>query len=143
VEGPPFHGDTEAEQRACAQAFMDMASGMAATIDGREVRDLSRYRVSSPQFTFSAPANGLFGPDPVSGTSVSDGVWLFLNPLSAGEHTIHFVGSVPGFSLDVTYNLTIVPGGRGRGHVVTESGDDEVPEGVTKTTWGTLKLIYR
>ncbi|MBI4583834.1 MAG: hypothetical protein HY717_07405 [Planctomycetes bacterium] len=65
-------------------------------------------RGRSPVFTFNAPAdNVLFIPGPVSGESVSDGVWLFLAPLSRGSHTIHFEVSFPGFPLDVTYHLTI------------------------------------
>jgi len=108
VEPPPFHGDDESELRACAIAFMDGASGtLVATVDGQDVEDLSGYRVQSPLFTFSAPAdNVLFIDGPVSGQSVSDGYWLFLAPLSAGTHTLHFEGN-PGFSIDVTYLLTV------------------------------------
>ncbi len=107
LEGPPFFGSNEAELRACAAAFQDTASGLSATIDGHEVKHVDRYRVQSPLYEFSAPADGLFGPDPVSGQSVSDGVWILLAPLSHGSHTIHFEGSFPGFPIVVTYNLTI------------------------------------
>jgi len=36
-------------------------------------------------------------------------VWLLLEPLPIGEHTIRFAGSYPnaGFSLSVTYRLTV------------------------------------
>ena len=108
VEPPPFHGDNEAELRACAKAFLDSGTAVSANIDGREVQNLNSYRVQSPLFDFSAPDNNsLFIPGPVSGLSLSDGVWLLLAPLSAGRHAIHFVGFFPGFPLDITYNLTV------------------------------------
>ena len=36
-----------------------------------------------------------------------------LAPLPAGEHTVHFHGAIPAFDfvLDVTYHLTVRPGG--------------------------------
>ena len=108
VEPPPFFGANEAELRACAAAFQDPGTGMFATIDGHEVHHLDRYRVQSPLFDFDAPAdNILFIPGPVSGESVSDGVWILLAPLSNGSHTIRFGGSFPGFPIDVTYNITV------------------------------------
>jgi hypothetical protein len=108
VEPPPFHGENEAELRECAKGFMDGASAtLSATIDGRSVQNIASYRVQSPLFTFSAPAdNVLFIPGPVKGQSVSDGYWLLLAPLSRGEHEIHFEGN-PGFPINVTYILTI------------------------------------
>ena len=98
----------QATLRACAVAFMDGASAtLVATVDGSEVQDIPGYRVQSPLFSFSAPAdNVLFVPGPVSGQSVSDGYWIFLAPLSTGTHTIHFEGN-PGFPIDVTYVLTV------------------------------------
>jgi hypothetical protein len=148
IESPPFFGADEAAMRACAQDFMSLATNMTATIDGQPVADLERYHVSSPFYSFNSPADGLFGPDPVSGNSVSDGVWLFLKPLSAGNHTIHFTGSVPdyGFDLDVTYNLNVQPGLRGKGTmpVVGEpSSESTGDKAVQRTTWGRLKVLYR
>ncbi len=108
VEPAPFFGGNEAELRACAKAFQNTATGLSATIDGHDVPDIERYRVQSPVFDFTAPDNNvLFIPGPVSGQSVSDGVWILLAPLSRGEHVIHFAASFPGFPLDVTYNITV------------------------------------
>ena len=39
--------------------------------------------------------------------AVADGYYLMLKPLSPGVHTLHFVGTIPGFSLDITYHLRI------------------------------------
>jgi hypothetical protein len=108
VEPPPFFGANEEELRECADAFQDTAFDLSATVDGRDIQNLDAYRTQSPLFEFSAPAdNVLFIPGPVSGESVSDGVWILLAPLSSGEHVIHFAGSFPGFPIDVTYNITV------------------------------------
>lgn len=108
VEAPPFFGSNESELRACAAAFQDTATVGVVTVDDRELENLDRYRAQSPVFAFDAPAeNVLFIPGPVSGESVSDGVWIFLAPLSRGGHTIHFEASFPGFPLNVTYHLTV------------------------------------
>jgi hypothetical protein len=108
IEPPPFFGSNEEELRACAGAFMDTAFGLGATVDGRSLQDLDAYRTQSPVFEFSGPDdNVLFIPGPVSGMSVSDGVWILLAPLSSGEHVIHFAGSFPGFPIDVTYEITV------------------------------------
>lgn len=134
IEGPPFFGGNEDELRACAAAVTN--AGMFATIDGVEVQNLDSYRVQSPLYTFSAPDGGLFG-GAVTGQSVSDGVWLMLAPLSAGTHTIHLggtqtAGDFPPLTLDVTYHLTVLPGGRGRGVIEAEA-----------STWGMVKKLYR
>jgi hypothetical protein len=93
---------------------------MSAQIDGRSVQDVGAYRVQSPLFTYGPlPDNNVlqsFGTNAPAGStslSVGDGVYLMLAPLSVGTHTIHFHGEVPAFNflLDITYNLTVAPGG--------------------------------
>jgi hypothetical protein len=109
------NGTTEAELRAAAQMFQDLATNLSCEIDGREVEDLDAYRVQSPLFTFTLPDNNVlqfFGIDAPAGTtspSVSDGVYLMVAPLSAGKHTIHFHAEAPDFNflLDITYHLTV------------------------------------
>lgn len=139
VEAPPFYGGNEEELRSCAIAFMDYTDfgSLRASVDGQEIANLNGYRFTSPMFDFTLPADNLMGlPAGTAGSSVSDGVWLMLTPLSAGRHTIHFEGSIPAFAftLDVTYQLTVL-GGHGRGVI---AADDAVP-----STWGRVKNIYR
>lgn len=122
VEGPPFHGDNEAQLRSCAKSFR--IENAFARVDGVKVRDLNRYLVTSPLFTFSLPKTNVLGIDyckkpeppqpeiPQLGQSVSNGYYLMLAPLSVGKHTIRFGGSFPDFALDITYNLTVIPARR-------------------------------
>ena len=88
------------------------------TIDGVPVENLAAYRVQSPQFTFTAPTPWIFGDTGGAGTSVSDGYFLMLAPLSRGAHTLRYGGSFHfstaegdpfdfDASLDITYHLIV------------------------------------
>jgi len=96
VEPPPFFGANEEELRDCAACWADLidVSSLQATLDGEALADLGSYRAASPLFTFAFPEDNIFGiPDgPGTGQAVSDGYWVLLNPLSAGEHTLSFSG---------------------------------------------------
>lgn len=114
------------ELKAMNQALLDTATGVACEIDGVSVANLSNplttpYRIVAPVFDFWLPSyNNIeqFWGMNVSGwisNAVSDGVFLMLDPLPAGQHTIHFTGTFPNsppvspsFKLDITYNLTVV-----------------------------------
>jgi len=109
---------TEAEQRAAANLFTDHIVNLFCSIDGVAVMKLSSYRADSAQFTFTAPTPWIFGDTAGTGTSVASGYYIFLAPLSAGKHTVHFGGSFHfaisegddfdfDASLDMTYNLTV------------------------------------
>jgi uncharacterized repeat protein (TIGR03803 family) len=120
-----FHGDTEAEQRANSKWYADHITNIFCVIDGVTVNNLQAYRFSTPQFEFTAPTPWIFGgpdPDPNvggTGTSVGDGYFLMIAPMSRGIHEIHYGGTfhftlaADGFDADyphdVTINLTITP----------------------------------
>ena len=97
VEAPPFFGADEEELRACAKCFADqiVVSSLEASLDGEALGDLGSYRAASPLFSFDYPADNIFGipGGPATGDSVSDGYWLLLNPLPAGNHTLTFGGA--------------------------------------------------
>lgn len=107
LEPAPFHGDTEAEQRACAKGWADQipAASLFCEIDGMPMEDLARYRFASPQFGFTASTPWIFGGVGGPGTAVGDGYYLLLRPLSKGRHTIHF--GTTAFGIDTTYHVTV------------------------------------
>jgi hypothetical protein len=117
LEPDPFHGDTAKEQRVCAKFWADHIINPFCEIDGAAVTKISSYRVTSPQFSFTAPTPWFFGDTGGASTAVGDGYYVFLSPLSAGAHTIHFGGvfhftlAQDGFDLDLpidmTYHLTV------------------------------------
>lgn len=150
IEPDPFHGDNEAELRACAKGFIDHTSGLAAEIDGVAVENLSAYRHQSPVFTIAPlPENNIFGlPAGSTGLSVDDGYYLMVHPLSVGEHTIHFTGTFDDFgaTIETTYHISVDP------HAAPGSFSTELAGIRTKpvddpahpsTTWGRMKAIYR
>ena len=115
-------GATEAEQRASSKWQADHIHNVACSLDGDAVKHIDHYRVASPQFSFTAPDPWIFSPAPGgNGTSVSDGYFVLLNPLSKGSHTLHCTGNFH-FSvaegdpfdwdaaIDITYTLTVAPG---------------------------------
>jgi hypothetical protein len=111
VEAPPFFGANEKAREECAEAIIDGVSTqtLKLTIDGLPVRNLSRYRVQSPEYKFTMPAsdNVLGVTGATSGRSVSDGYFLLVQ-LAPGAHLVHFEAafvSGPGAGLkqDVTY----------------------------------------
>jgi hypothetical protein len=109
------NGSTEAQLRSCAAGFGDAFTSLHATVDGVPVRNLSRFRVQSPLFRFTAVENNPFGVPPGGPTpSVSDGYWVMLHPLPPGEHTISFGGALPAFDFTTaaTYTIRVVGGRR-------------------------------
>jgi hypothetical protein len=117
-------GTTKADQRKCAKSLADhiLEDSLFCIIDGVPVKNLAAYRVQSPQFTFTAPTPWIFGTpeDPTggTGTSVSDGYFLMLAPLSEGVHTLRYGGSIHfstaegdpfdfDGSIDITYHLIV------------------------------------
>jgi hypothetical protein len=110
--------------------WVDAETGLKCQVDGVAMKRIdcgatSPYRVKSGPFGYYAPSEPFWynwdvcGPydtgDRIIGIGsrvpgeavVSDGIWLLLSPLSIGQHTIHWNVSDPGFSLDVTYNITV------------------------------------
>jgi hypothetical protein len=92
--------------------------GLFASVDGRPVEDVASHREvdSAPGgFDVTLPANNVFGvPGGTYGKSAIDGVFLMLQPLTPGEHTVHFGGAAGDFSLDVTYHVTVQPPGQAK-----------------------------
>lgn len=116
LETPPDYGGDPQQARTCAGAYIDGVSKQTVkfTVDGMKISPADSFRVVSPNFTFTMPAqDNILGLDGVtSGSSVSDGYFLMLRPLPRGHHVIHFEGAYltgpgAGTTCDVTYYLTV------------------------------------
>lgn len=115
--------------RAFAKSIQDSAFDLGVTLDGNSVSNVASYRVQSPVFGIHLPQNniqqlsgypipswftpkpGVYPPPGEYAPIVDDGYYIMLAPLSPGQHVLNFKGSVPGFTLNITYNITVVPGG--------------------------------
>ncbi|MGE5139445.1 MAG: hypothetical protein ACM3JD_08300 [Rudaea sp.] len=123
--GDPWPVDNQAALTAGLRDFarfiINGTTGLYAKVDGRNLRNLDRYRAISPLFWFKADPSlsaawgdaCLTGQDQVG---VADGYWIMLAPLAVGEHELSFGGwfKVPelglDFPVDVSYHLTVKPG---------------------------------
>ncbi len=94
---------------------------LEVTIDGRPVKNVRRYRASSPgPFAIHYPDNSVAGvPEGDYFPQVADGYWLMLEPLAPGEHEIVIAvsGQTPYFGpveFVVIHHITVPKPGRGR-----------------------------
>jgi hypothetical protein len=118
----PEDGSTAKDIEKVCSDIIDQVDkkSLFLTIDGKSVPNLENFRASE-FFSFTGSAHG---PYETTGcvqelqpcyadfraTAFSDGYWAMLNPLSLGKHTIHFGASIPpSFTVDVTYELKVVP----------------------------------
>ena len=101
---------TAKELRAEVQPCIDSVTTLSVAVDGNFVQRLrERFFVRSEVFDVTFPEDGFLDPGTYS-PAIDDGFYVMLKPLSVGAHTLHFTGVSAGcFSVDVTYNLTIVP----------------------------------
>ena len=106
---------TESDLRKCAKDDQDKATNLQATVDGVAIPDLKSYRVQSPLFNMTLPKDNAMGYPQGTTQAVSDGFWIILKPLPAGEHQIHFSGSLVDFTAtgplnfvsDAKYDITV------------------------------------
>jgi hypothetical protein len=105
--------------RALSAAFIDGATKLSLKVDNKEVKSLLQ-RVQSTVFAVALPEDNVFDapcaslggvPGGIYSPAVDDGFYVDLPPLTVGKHTLsfHAENTGAGFSLDVTYNLTVVP----------------------------------
>lgn len=93
-----------------------LVDNLRAELDGQPIPNIKNYRATSRLFRFNADASLANGFDAcITGnqqSGVSDGYWLMMEPLSVGSHVLKFKSEGDnGFSIDVQYQLTILPPG--------------------------------
>ena len=99
--------------RAGANASINAGKDLWCTIDGQPVADIYAYRAQSPAggFPFAILEGSIlddwgYTPRPAA-PAVADGVWLLVDRLVPGGHTIAFHAAGDGFEVTVTYHLTV------------------------------------
>ena len=111
---------SDQDLRALSAGCIDEATNLSVEVDGTTLTQLQRvksivFEVALPEENvFDAPCIGAgLGnvPAGIYSPAVDDGVYVRLDPLEVGLHTLHIQGTSPCFSasLDVTYHLTVVP----------------------------------
>jgi hypothetical protein len=102
-------GTTDEELSARAKFEMDQITNMRAMISGTNVNELKQYRIQSPPFNVTLPADNVLGLPAQTTKMISEGYWLFLKPLEPGNYDLHSFGSCLAgrIKIGVSYRLTI------------------------------------
>lgn len=110
-------GATIEDLHAAATKDQDSVNSLYLKLDDKEYRygDLLKYRTHTENFDVTFPDNGIFGIMEGGTTkAVADGYYILTEPLTAGNHTVHFKSSLicldpnciePNFAQDVRYNI--------------------------------------
>jgi hypothetical protein len=99
-----------------AAAAADSAVLLEVDVDGQPIRQIQRYRATSPApFSVTVPEDNISSvPAGTYYPQVADGYFLILKPLRTGEHTIRVrVINANGFEGDLIYNINVVPSSQG------------------------------
>jgi len=90
-------------------APVEQATRLEVLVNGYPVTGLSRYLVTSPEFSVALPPGNIFGHR--AGTVVSPclgkGYYVMLTPLAPGRHALVIRGETPLIAQDVTYHLEV------------------------------------
>ena len=105
-----------------AKSDLDTTTICNASLDAQLLPHLHNYRVRTGLFSFSCPESQMRNKPSRVFQAVSDGYWVFLQPLVIGKHTLCFVGEklkydeafasgfrseTHKFRVEVKYNLSV------------------------------------
>lgn len=106
---------TDEEITKCATAGNEYGK-ISVVLDGKTIQHMENYRAQSPFFNITVPENNVFGNMPGVWKAKTDGFFLFLEPLSPGNHTLTTTISVLNpvspeynYGSTLTYKLIVKP----------------------------------
>ncbi len=87
--------DVKSDQdlRRCAMAGNEYGV-IEATVDGVKLKSLEQYRTQSGFFNITIPEDNIYGSRAGTFRALTDGFFVFLEPLPPGKHEIHLKVSV-------------------------------------------------
>ena len=102
--------------QAIAKKDQDSVTSLYLRINDKEYNreDLSKYRTNTSDFEVAFPKNAIFGASEGNSKSVADGYYIITQPLTKGNHTVHYKSSLicvgtacvaPNFAQDNKYNI--------------------------------------
>jgi len=105
------------ELHTSATKDQDSVNSLYLKLNDKEYQydDLLKFRTHTEDFDVTFPDNGIYGVMEGGPTkAVADGFYILTEPLTAGNHTVHFKSSLlcldpdciePNFAQDVQYNI--------------------------------------
>lgn len=111
-------GATVEKLHQIAKNDQDNVNSMKLLINNNEYsyEELKKYRTHTKDFEVTFPNDALFGANPGPAKVVADGYYIITSPLSPGNYTIQFGGSLvclsvdclePSFATDTTYRMIV------------------------------------
>jgi hypothetical protein len=99
--------------RRCAMAGNEYGV-IEATVDGIKLKNLEQYRTQSGFFNITIPEDNIYNSRAGTFRALTDGFFVFLEPLTPGKHDVHLKVSVLNpvkqqfnYNADWTYHLII------------------------------------
>jgi hypothetical protein len=100
-------------------ADLDCELDGAVILHSPDLPGAVRWRAQAPEFSALVPGDNIFADScdgvPITprtmGPIASDGIWVMIEPLPPGGHTLTFSGTFPTggpFHVDVTYHITVL-----------------------------------
>lgn len=104
---------TEEELKQCSKAG-DEFGAISATLDGKPIENLDKSRSETSFFNITIVKDNIFDVPPGTYKSTADGFFVFLKPLSPGNHDLHLKTSVTNpttpsynYASEVMYHLDV------------------------------------
>ena len=85
---------TKEELSICAKKIQDTTIPEFATLNGVKIPKPENYRIQSEIFNFTLPENNILDLPPQTTQAISEGSWVFLKPLPAGNYELKFKGNI-------------------------------------------------
>lgn len=103
-------GETDREMIAIAKERMDVVANLEVTINGTTIKEgLEKYRAQSPFFDIILPEDNIVEVPAGPTRCISDGYWIFLEPLKKGTKLSSFSSCSSGVTkIRVSYDLNIL-----------------------------------
>lgn len=104
-----YDGNTDKELLEIAKNRMDVIGSLQVTINGFTInKGLEKYRVQTIFFEIDLPENNIFGISSGRKRCISDGYWIFLEPISEDIKISSFSSCSSGLTkIKVNYELTV------------------------------------
>lgn len=106
---------SDADIRQCSTAG-DEYGAISATLDGQKIENLDSYRTATDFFNITIPKDNIFDIPAGTYRAAADGFFVFLKPLSVGDHELHIKTSVTNptspsynYASEAIYDLKIIP----------------------------------
>ena len=104
---------SDEDLRRCSKAGNEYGV-IEATVDGVKLKNLEQYRTQSGFFNITIPEDNIYDNGPGTFRALTDGFFVFLEPLPPGKHDVHLKVSVLNpieqqynYNADWTYHLII------------------------------------